>query len=51
MSEGYKELLKMAKSTKVSTYDELTELVYDCKNEVTGGDFESVRIKLKIKMF
>jgi hypothetical protein len=51
MTEGFKELLKLAKSARVNTYDELQDLVSDCKNEVTGADFESVRQKLKIKMF
>ncbi len=51
MSEGFKELLKLAKSSGVSTYDELQDLVSHCKNEVTGADFESVRQRLKIKMF
>lgn len=50
-TEGFKELLKLAKSNKVKTYDELQELVYDCKNEITGGDFECVREILKIKLF
>ena len=51
MTEGFKELLKLAKSKYVKTYDELQDLVYECKNEITGGDFESVRQKLKIKLF
>lgn len=51
MSEGFKELLKLAKSSKVKTYDELQELVYQCENEITGADVECVRQKLKIKMF
>ena len=51
MSEGFKELLKLAKSAGVSTYDELQDLASHCKNEVTGADFESVRQRLKIKMF
>ncbi len=51
MSEGFKELLKLAKSARVKTYGELQDLVSDCKNEITGADFESVRQKLKIKMF
>jgi len=51
MSEGFKELLKLAKSLKVKTYDELQDLVYQCENEITGADVECVRQKLKIKMF
>ena len=51
MSEGYKELLKLAKAEGVKTLDELQDLVYQCKNEITGGDFECVRQKLKIRMF
>ena len=51
MTDGFKELLKLAKSNNVSTYDELQELVHECKNEITGGDFECVRAKLKIKLF
>jgi hypothetical protein len=51
MSEGFKELLKLAKERGVETYDELSDVVYDCKNEITGADFECVRQKLKIKMF
>lgn len=51
MTEGFKELLKLAKAAKVKTYDELQELVYECKNEITGGDFECVRAQLKISMF
>ena len=48
---GYKELLKLAKAQKVRTYDELQELVYECQNEITGGDFHCVLHALKIKMF
>jgi len=51
MSEGFKELLKLAKAAKVKTYDELQDVVYDCKNEITGADLECVRQQLKIKMF
>jgi hypothetical protein len=51
MSKGFKELLKLAKSENVKTYDELQDLVSRCDNEITGADFESVRQKLKIKMF
>jgi hypothetical protein len=51
MSEGFKELLKLAKQSGVKTYDELSDLVSDCTNEITGADFESVRARLKIKMF
>lgn len=51
MTEGYKELLKLAKAARVKTYDELNNLVYECENEITGVDFECVRVKLKIKMF
>ena len=51
MSKGFKELLKLAKAARVSTYDELQDLVYQCNNEITGADFECVRQVLKIKMF
>ena len=51
MSEGFKELLKLAKQRGVKSYDELQDLVYECINEITGADFECVRQKLKIKMF
>jgi hypothetical protein len=51
MSEGFKELLKLAKSSRPSTYDELQDLVNECKNEITGSDVECVRQRLKIKMF
>jgi hypothetical protein len=51
MSEGFKELLKLAKQSGVKTYDELSDLVSDCTNEITGSDFECVRERLKIKMF
>jgi hypothetical protein len=51
MSEGFKELFKLAKSRKVKTYNDLQDLVYECKNEITGADFECVRQQLKIKMF
>lgn len=51
MSEGFKELLKLAKEERVKTFDELQDLVFQCKNEITGADFECVREKLKIKMF
>ena len=51
MSQGYKELLRLAKARKVKTYDELQELVYECQNEITGADFHCVQHTLKIKMF
>jgi hypothetical protein len=51
MSEGFKELLKLAKASRVSTIDELEGLVSECQNEITGSDFECVRQQLKIKMF
>ena len=51
MTKGYKELLKLAKLEGVKTYGELTDLVDKCENEITGSDFESVRTRLKIKMF
>ena len=51
MSEGFKELLKLAKAERVKTYDELLDVVYQCKNEITGADVECVRQQLKIKMF
>lgn len=51
MTPGFKELLTLAKAERVKTYDELCDVVYQCKNEITGGDFECVRQKLKIKMF
>ena len=51
MTEGFKELLKLAKESRVTTYDELQNLVYECNNEITGADFECVRQQLKIKMF
>jgi hypothetical protein len=51
MSEGFKELLKLAKAQRVKSYDDLSNLVFECKNEITGGDFECVRQTLKIKMF
>ncbi len=51
MSEGFKELLKLAKANRVKTYDELSELTFQCKNEITGADFECVRQQLKISMF
>jgi hypothetical protein len=51
MSEGFKELLKLAKSRKVKTYNDLLDLIYECENEITGADFECVRQQLKIKMF
>jgi hypothetical protein len=51
MSEGFKELLKLAKQKSVTTYDELMDVVYNCKNEITGADVECVRAALKIKMF
>ena len=51
MTKGFKELLKLAKAAKVTTYDELERLVYECNNEITGADFDSVRRTLKIKIF
>jgi len=51
MSEGYKELLKLAKKRKPATPDELMDLTSECSNEITGGDFESVREAMKIKYF
>ncbi len=51
MSEGYKELLKLAKRNKITEYDELVNLADECTNEITGSDVESVRKALKIKMF
>jgi len=51
MSKGFTELLKLAKQKSVTTYDELTDIVHECKNEITGADVECVRLKLKIKMF
>lgn len=49
MTKGFKELLKLAKAAKVTTYDELERLVPECNAEVTGADFTSVRQVLKIK--
>ena len=51
MSEGYKELLKLARQKRVTTYDELMDIAHECKNEITGSDVECVRTTLKIKMF
>ena len=51
MTKGFKELLKLAKAAKVTTYDELEQLVYECNNEITGADVDSVRQILKIKIF
>lgn len=51
MTKGFKELLKLAKSARVTTYDELQNLVHECTNEITGADFECVRQQLKIRMF
>jgi hypothetical protein len=51
MTKGFKELLKLAKTAKVTTYDELERLVQECNNEVTGADFTSGRQVLKIKLF
>jgi hypothetical protein len=51
MSKGFKELLKLAKASKVKTYDELSDLTHQCINEITGADFECVRQQLKISMF
>ena len=49
MTEGFKELLKLAKASRISTIDELEDLVSECQNEITGADFDCVRQKLKIK--
>lgn len=51
MTEGYKELLKLAKRIKPATTDELMDLISECSNEITGADFESVRKAMKIKLF
>lgn len=51
MTEGYKELLNLAKKRKPTSPDELMDLTSECVNEITGGDFESVRQALKIKYF
>jgi hypothetical protein len=51
MSEGFKELLKLAKSRGTKTYNDLHDLAYECKNEITGADLECVRQSLKIKLF
>ena len=51
MTEGFKELLALAKMEKPKTYDELQDLAGRCQNEITGSDFECVRTRLKIKMF
>ena len=51
MTKGFKELLKLAKAAKVTTYDELERLVSECNNEITGADVDSVRRILKIKLF
>ena len=51
MQEGFEELLKLAKANKVKTYDDLIDITYHCKNEITGADLECVRRELKIKMF
>ncbi len=51
MTNGFKELLKLAKSSKVKTYNELESLVHECNNDVTGADFDSVRKVLNIKLF
>lgn len=51
MTEGFKELLKLAKAESVKTYKELEDLTYQCQNEITGADFECVRKQMKIKMF
>lgn len=51
MSEGYKELLKLARQRGVTTYDELIDVVHQCQNQITGSDVECVRATLKIKMF
>ena len=51
MTKGFKELLKLAKTAKVTTYDELERVVQECNNEVTGAEFTSVRQVLKIKLF
>jgi hypothetical protein len=51
MTKGFKELLRLAKQEKVTTYDQLFNLSQQCVNEITGADFDSVRRKLQIKMF
>ena len=51
MTKGFKELLKLAKQSRVKTYDDLSDLTYQCTNEITCADFECVRQLLKIKMF
>ena len=51
MTKGFNELLKLAKQSRVKTYDDLSDLTYQCENEITGADFECVRQLLKIKMF
>ena len=51
MTDGFRELLKLAKAARVKTYNELESLVQECNNEVTGADFDSVRQLLKIKLF
>lgn len=48
MSEGFKELLRLAKEKQIKNYDNLRDLVYECSNEITGADFECVRKRLKI---
>ena len=49
MTKGFKELLALAKADRVTTIDELENLVGQCKNEITGADVDQVRQKLKIK--
>ncbi len=51
MSKGYKELLRRAKEMKVSNIEELEDLVHDCRETITGADFECVRKELKLKRF
>ena len=51
MTKGFKELLALAKANRVTLYDELEHLVYQCRNEVTAADFEEVRRRLNIKFF
>jgi hypothetical protein len=51
MTSGFKELLKLAKTSRVGTYVELLALIDVCKNEITGADVDCVRQRLNIKMF
>ena len=41
MTKGFKELLRLAKQEKVTTYDQLFNLSQQCVNEITGADFDS----------